>query len=144
MAVNTSGDNNIKHYLFVMYGLHSKLVRVSKLIKGTNNRKTLAYYLQNLSISVNYESVMFYGTSTCLHYSFINYSQRRLYNKGPYVLKNISNLLFLFSTNKVGNWTLDLLHLSRQCYLMASMPFESKSLRQGPYLTHFIFFVTYE
>jgi len=44
-----------------MYELCSKLVCLSKLVKGTDNRKTLAYYRVD-QFSVDYKSVMLYNT----------------------------------------------------------------------------------
>ncbi len=51
----------IKNYGLVIYGLRSKLVCLTKLVKVTDSRKDISLP-GNLSIFVNYESVMFYGT----------------------------------------------------------------------------------
>jgi hypothetical protein len=50
-----------------MFRFRSKLMCLSKLVNVTENRKDTSS-LQNLSIFVNYESVMFYSTSPWASY----------------------------------------------------------------------------
>jgi hypothetical protein len=66
-----SGAGTIKHYRFVIYELGGKLVCLSKPVKSTDIKKTLAYHKIS-PFFVNYEYRMFYisGPRSLYHKTF--------------------------------------------------------------------------